>query len=135
MDKRPENKRQDERVAIALKMNLVVFDVTASGVISGEEIIKLRSATISDISPSGMRVRTNDLKDSWLIHLTNGTILLALKFHLPGYPGPINAVGRVMWVKIGDKVKHILGIRFTSLKQGDKELIINFVAAQENNRQ
>lgn len=127
---KPEDKRRDQRLAIESSMTLMVFDNTASGVVSGAEMIKLRSATIINISASGMRISTNDLLDPWIIFLTNGTILLALRFQLPG-TGSINAIGRVVWVKIGEKAKYILGLRFTSIKDEDKKLISQFVAGHE----
>lgn len=117
-------------MSIQLSIHLMVFDSAASGIISGAEMIKLRAATVSNISALGMRIHTNELSDSWASMLTNSTISLMLRFSLPGCPAPINATGKVMWVKIGQNDKYILGVTFTSIKESDQNCIAQFVAAE-----
>ena len=131
MENRTYNKRQHKRVAIELTMSLVVFDAASAGLIPGAEMIKLRSAEINDMSADDIRIHTYDLEDDWISYLTNGTVLLALRFHLPGCSVPLNPIGQVVWIKVAERYKYVLGVRFASIKKGDRESIAQFVASRE----
>jgi hypothetical protein len=112
-------------------LNLVIFDAKSVGLVEGKEVIKLRTGFISDLSDVGLKIETNDLNEEWLFHLLSGSILLALKFCLPGGKNPVNAVAQAIWIKHNAGsygCKYVLGIRFTEMKKTDKDLLNQFIA-------
>jgi c-di-GMP-binding flagellar brake protein YcgR len=123
-------KRRYVRVEIVTSMHMVVFDAQGEGELEARELVKLRSAIMCDLSINGFRLETNDLKDEWISSMLSGKIQLALKFHLPNSPEPINATAKAMWIEKNqnpDQYKYIMGLKFIDIDEPSRVQIMEYI--------
>jgi len=128
------NKRVHARVNLDLDMYLVLVDANATGLVDGQDRIKLRRGAIKDISVSGLKITTQDITPNLESHLLSGAITLAIRFNLPNQVDHISALAKVTWLRQVLNLSgryFLIGLRFLEIKPQDQNMISTFIAEQK----
>ncbi len=130
MEKEVE-RRRNIRAPIDVYMHIAVVERGgASFLLRADDFLKLRIGEVKNVSSHGVCVLTNDFEKKWLPALLAGRIQIALQFKVYSYKDPINAIGKVAWVKenegIGVRYRYTVGIEFVDISLADQERLRHF---------
>ena len=118
--------RKNPRARFNASINMVFVDSKSNVALSGQEHFKIHCADIRDLSSIGMMIRTCDFDPQLEPRLLSGEVTISLKFYLPDYTNPIDAIVQVIRIKkesASVAVFYNIGVKFIKIRPMDQAAI------------